>query len=294
MNIEHYQNFIKVVDTGNISSAARELLIAQPALSKQIKTLEEEFGTKLLTRGPRHVELTSAGKILYQKAKLIASLEEMVQNEIHSCILGNRGTLRLGLTLSYPDLFVENILEDFASLYPYVNYEIYEDSSDKLLELLKDNIVEVALIRTPSYVNPLFRSYKGVEETLMAVFHKDNPWLSPNLDSININLLKDVPLSVSRGFKQKVLDVFSDADITPVLLNVCTSRPTTIMWARMKKAVGLVTSTSANILETDILRCRPITGGDMSAKRSFTILKKHNLSSVAKSFLNFATEEAQF
>ena len=218
----------------------------------------------------------------------------MTQNEIQSCILGNRGTLRIGLTLSYPDLYVENLWEDFSSLYPHINYEIYEDSSDKLLNLLKDNIIEIALIRTPTHINPIFKSYNAVEETLMAVFHKDNPWLSSNLDTININLLRNVPLSVSRGFKQKVLDVFDDAGINPILLNVCSSRPTTIMWVRLKKAVGLVTTTSYKILETDILRCRPLTGGDMSAKRSFTTLKNHNLSSVAKSFLNFATDEANF
>ena len=68
MNIHYYKNFIKIAELGNISTASKTLLIAQPSLSKQIKTLETEFGTPLLKRNARNVELTTAGEIFYQKA----------------------------------------------------------------------------------------------------------------------------------------------------------------------------------------------------------------------------------
>ena len=294
MNVEHYRNFVKIVDRGTISSAARELLIAQPTLSKQIKLLEAELGTPLLKRGSRKIELTNAGQIFYEKAKLICSLEETVFNEVKATILGNRGTLRLGLTASYPDPFSEDLLRDFSFLHPYVNYEIYEASSIEIMDMLKNNIIEVGLIRTPPHINPIFKSYKAIEEQLMAVFHKDNPWLSPELDVIPIMMLKNVPLSISRGFNKKILEIFSDAGFLPILLSICSSRPTTLMWARQLRAVGIVTVTSPLALETDMLCCRPLTGGDMSTKRSFAILKERSLSTVAQSFLNFVTAEADF
>lgn len=294
MNLEHYRNFVKIVDTGTISSAARQLLIPQPSLSKQIKAIEKAFGTQLLKRGVRNIELTNAGQIFYEKAKLICSIDEMAQNEINASILGNKGTLRIGFTSSYPDLFVDELLKDFASLHPHIIYEIYEASSDELMDLIKDNIIEVGIVRTPTYINPIFKAYKGIEEQLMAVFHKDNPWFSPAIKAIHIQQLQGIPLSISRGFNEKVVKIFSDAGFPPTLFSVCSSRPTTLMWARHNCAVGLVTTNSAKALESDILHCRPIIGGDMSARRSFTILKKHDLSSVAKSFLNFATEEALF
>lgn len=50
MNIEYYKNFVKIAELGNISLAAKALLIAQPSLSKQIQTLEKDFGTALLKK----------------------------------------------------------------------------------------------------------------------------------------------------------------------------------------------------------------------------------------------------
>lgn len=294
MNLEYYSNFLKIVEVGTISKAAEELLIAQPSLSKQIQLLEKQFGTPLLKRGTRNVELTAIGQMFYEKVKLICSLNNMLQEEVHSSILGNKGRLRIGVTLSYPDLFAEAVFQEFSSLYPEIVYEIHETSSDEIMNLLKNNIIEIGLVRTPSYINPIFKSYKGVEETLMAVFHKDNPWIPTNIDAIPIKMLKGIPLSISRGFQNKVFEICSEEGFSPNLLSISSSRPTTIMWARMMKAVGLITTTSHKILETDILRCRPLTGGDVLAKRTFTVLKKRELSSVAKSFLNFATVDAAF
>lgn len=71
MNLTYYQNFVTIVECGTISAASRKLLIAQPALSAQLKALEREFGTELLERTARKVILTKAGKILYEKAKHI-------------------------------------------------------------------------------------------------------------------------------------------------------------------------------------------------------------------------------
>lgn len=295
MNIEHYKNFIKIVDLGTISTAAKTLLIAQPSLSKQIKMLEKEFGTPLLKRNARNVELTTAGEIFYEKAKLICEINNSCRDEIHNNILGNRGKLKIGITISYPDWYIDDLFKDFSELYPYITYDIREDSSEQLMNLLKNNIIEIALIRTPIHINPIFQSFGGIEENFMAVYHKNNPWLSQHVESISINQLKNVPLSISHGFKERVEQMFSEAGFEPKLLSVNASRTTTLMWVRLGKAVGLVTTKSFKDLEiTPTLICRPITGVNTKAKRSFVILKSANLSSVTKSFINFATERTFF
>jgi DNA-binding transcriptional LysR family regulator len=291
MNLEHYRNFMKIVETGGISAAARELIIAQPALSNQIKAMEKEYGARILKRSARRIELTDEGRILYGKAKLICALEEMARDEISACRTGNRGTLRIGFTPSYPDLFLEEILTGFNLWQPRVIYEIHEASSDQIMELLRNNIIEVGVVRTPAYINPVFKSYGAVKEQLVAVFHKSNPWLSPKLKTVPVKLLEGVPLSVSRGFKAKVLEICGDAGFSPSLFSVASSRPTTLLWVRNAKAVGLVTSPAASLLETGELCCRPLTGGDLSAKRSFAVLKEHRLSAITQKFLDFAAEK---
>ncbi|MFR6111031.1 MAG: LysR family transcriptional regulator [Dialister invisus] len=97
MEIDNYRNFLAIVEAGSMTSASEFVHIAQPALSKQLKSLEGYFGTKLIitTRGSKHLILTDAGKILYHKAKYICSLEDMARIEIDDISDGNRGTLRI-------------------------------------------------------------------------------------------------------------------------------------------------------------------------------------------------------
>ncbi len=295
MNMDYYKNFIKIADLGNISLAAKTLLIAQPSLSKQIQILEKEFGTPLLKRNARNVELTTAGEIFYQKAKLICEINNICYDEIHTSILGNRGKLKIGITISYPDWYIEDLFKDFSDLYPQITYDIREDASDRLMDLLRKGIIEVAFIRTPIHINPIFRSFGGIEENFMAVYHKRNPWLPQDVESISIQQLKDVPLSISHGFKERVEQMFNEAGFEPKILSINSSRTTTLLWARLGKAVGLVTTTSFKNLElTSAMICRPITGVNTIAQRSFVTLKDANLSAVTKSFINFAVGETIF
>lgn len=91
MEIDNYRNFLAIVEAGSMTSASEFVHIAQPALSKQLKSLEGYFGTKLIitTRGSKHLILTDAGKILYHKAKYICSLEDMARIEIDDISDGN-------------------------------------------------------------------------------------------------------------------------------------------------------------------------------------------------------------
>ena len=98
MNLEVYRNYVAIIDAGTISAASRELHIAQPALSNQLKALEAAYGTQLVERGPRHITPNNAGKILYEKARRMCQLEDAAQKEINASILGTKGTLHLGIT----------------------------------------------------------------------------------------------------------------------------------------------------------------------------------------------------
>ena len=79
-NLELYKTFYHVAKNGNITKAANELIVSQPAVSKSIKVLEEQLNTTLFTRNNNGVTLTTAGKIIYDKVKaamdLIASAED--------------------------------------------------------------------------------------------------------------------------------------------------------------------------------------------------------------------------
>ena len=112
MELESYRNFLAIIEAGSFTGAAECVHVAQPALSKQLKTLENFFGAKLIitTRGSRQLILTEAGRILYQKAKYICSLEDLARNEIDNIIGGAVGTLRISAANSRSSLFISTSL----------------------------------------------------------------------------------------------------------------------------------------------------------------------------------------
>jgi len=100
MNIEHYRNYIAIVETGSLTGAANKMHIAQSALSSMLKNMERSFGTTLIiaNRGIRKIELTDAGRILYEKARYICNLEELAYSEVADCADGGTGILRISLS----------------------------------------------------------------------------------------------------------------------------------------------------------------------------------------------------
>lgn len=113
--------FVRVAEVGQISSAARSLYVAQPALSQSIARLERRLGLELLERHPRGVELTPAGRIFFAKAKaaLQASAEAaLAAQALASC---HRGSLQIGFLSAPPPLLAPQFMDAFSSAYPEVD-----------------------------------------------------------------------------------------------------------------------------------------------------------------------------
>ena len=75
MRIELLRRFIVIAEELNLTSAAAKLFVAQPLLSKQLKQLEDEYGTKLINRTTTNMMLTREGELLYERAKMICDID---------------------------------------------------------------------------------------------------------------------------------------------------------------------------------------------------------------------------
>lgn len=291
MDFKHYRNFIEIVDAGSISAASRKLYIAQPALSNQIKNLEIAFGAKLLERNARSVSLTDPGNILYKRIKDILTLEDAAKKEIDECIKGCKGTLWLGLSPTLPDPKMSNLLLDFHELYPSINIEFFETNADQLVELLLKNIVEIIILRAPEYSYPKIKPFIIFEELMMAVFHRTNPWLATDLEYIPLSLLKDVPISTSRGFRKVIQESFEREGLIPNFLSVSTSRIASLIWAQRGTAVTIIPTSDAMNYENKEFCCRPIGPVHIHIQRLFAYLRERKISTQAKTFINFCIKQ---
>ncbi|MES2801857.1 MAG: LysR family transcriptional regulator [Bdellovibrionota bacterium] len=96
LNLSQLQTFVMVVSEGSMTAAADKLFLTQPAVSQQMKNLEDELGVELVVRGAKSIKTTAQGEVLYEHAKKILSLVQAAEISIKSVGAQLRGQLRIG------------------------------------------------------------------------------------------------------------------------------------------------------------------------------------------------------
>ena len=288
MDIEYYRNFIAIVDAGSISAAAKQICIAQPALSNQLKVLQKRFGAELLRvrRGGHSIELTDAGCILYNKAKFICSTERTALKEISDCQAGFNGTLKISLSPSMSINFIKNCLSDFCKQYPQINYELYEVPIDEQTQQLLEEKTEIGIANAPLKQAKRFETLFSRKERLIALFHKNSPYLADNKSNILLDDLEDMPLCLSRGCSELFLSVCSDSRIFPHVMSINTTKLSAIAWAEENTGVAIVPASATEMFSGELMR-KEIKDERLFLEMTLSIVKGRQLSEVAKTFINY-------
>lgn len=148
MNFTQLRYFVTVAQNRNLTRAAAELRVAQPAVSRQIKLLEDELGTPLLARHHRGVALTDAGVVLQRRSEFLLRQLDETRTEIMDLSDAPSGTLRLGCPPSLTRNLVGKPLERFLSRYPRVRVELQETISDQLFQSVLADQLDLAIVST--------------------------------------------------------------------------------------------------------------------------------------------------
>ena len=150
MTIKQLIYFLALVDAGQFTQAAASAQVAQPTLSRQIRTLESELGETLFTRAADGVRLTPAGQALLPLARRIVADTETARLEVSELSGLRRGRLRLGATPSLWVSVVADVLAEFHERYPAVGLRVAEGGSQDLVRDLERGQLDSALIIVPS------------------------------------------------------------------------------------------------------------------------------------------------
>ncbi|MBF8721615.1 MULTISPECIES: LysR family transcriptional regulator [Pseudomonas] len=162
-SIRQLRYFVEIAENGSFSAAAERLYIAQSALSRQIKELEQQLGTPLFERTARQPRLTAAGLAFLDRARhLLADLDkaERLAREIGQ---GLRGSLRLNHSSTVP--LTGRLLErlgGYLEANPGVSLEIAQQSSEAQLEDIAEGRLEIGLLRLP-----VLRQHQDVETHIL-------------------------------------------------------------------------------------------------------------------------------
>lgn len=149
VNFEYYRIFYVVAKTGNITKAANELMISQPAISKSIKNLEQQLGGTLFVRTKRGVVLTEEGKEFYRYIEQAIEFINNAENKFSDLMHLETGTIRIGISTTLTKNFLMPYLEKFHKLYPKIKIQILTSFSLELIEKLKNGLLDLLVLNLP-------------------------------------------------------------------------------------------------------------------------------------------------
>lgn len=177
MEFRQLSYFIAVVETGSISAAGRQVHVAQPALTRQIRLLEEDLGTRLLERHARGVSLTVAGKALYDEAVQLLDRRTRIKTRLLALGQGLIGKVSLGVTVTHlwvPE--VAGLLGRYRDRYPQVAFEVFPLLSGPQLERLREGSLDAGILYLDSAEQPGLETRLLQHDHLMLAVPEASKW----------------------------------------------------------------------------------------------------------------------
>jgi LysR family nitrogen assimilation transcriptional regulator len=200
MDLRQLRYFREVAAQRSFSAAARRLNVAQPALSRQVRALEEDLGLPLLIRTARGVHVTEAGERLRETADFVLRFLADVRTDLRTLSAEPSGNLLLGLPPSVAYLLAPRLLERTRAEYPLLNLRIIEGLSVFLMDWLESGRVDLAVLTDAGHTQGrrLERVALAEEEMVLA----GTPGLlgarGPTVTHADLEAL---PLILSAGFR---------------------------------------------------------------------------------------------
>ncbi|MBO8171908.1 MAG: LysR family transcriptional regulator [Bacillaceae bacterium] len=148
MDLHKLRCFIKVVEEGSISQAARVLNMTQPPLSILIHKLEKELNVTLFQRHGKRLIITETGKLLYEKGKSLLDKSEELVLELKEKDRGLRGTVRVGCITSANLFLIPDVIRQLMKEAPNVVTRVKEGDSSYILSELRNNNLDIGITRT--------------------------------------------------------------------------------------------------------------------------------------------------
>lgn len=204
MDYDQLASFLEVAKLRSFSRAAEKIYRTQPAVSAQVRLLEQECGERLFDRSGKKVLMTPAGEILHRYAQRILDLHKEALQAIAELNQTARGKLYIGANEATCLYVLPKTFARFKQQYPLVQISIYRNFSHKILQKVQEGAVELGIVTLPQSANnteviPLFR------DEMQVVVPASHP-LAKN-KSVTVEEVANYPLIVPKtGHTRVVLD----------------------------------------------------------------------------------------
>ena len=174
MDFHHLKYFVEVADQKSFSKAARNLHISQSAISRTIKSLEDELGVVLFMRNAKAVDLTDGGTIFLTHAKRVVFMFEHLKTDFENEFKLEQGSILIGLPPITDAPIFAQLLGEFKKYYPQIDLELYEHGSKKVEISVQEGLIDIGIICTKPHAKE-FDSFYLTSDPLHVILPKSNP-----------------------------------------------------------------------------------------------------------------------
>lgn len=174
MELKPLRSFVVLSEELHFGRAAERLCIVQPALSMQIKALEDELGVVLFDRDRHKVELSAAGKIFLPEAQATLAQAQRAMQRVKSADSGEIGSIRLGFVSSLLPSYLPRLIRELHASYPLIELELKDMPTPDQLAALRENKIDFGFIRLPTE-NKLVSTQQVLEESFIVVLPENHP-----------------------------------------------------------------------------------------------------------------------
>lgn len=287
-DLRRLQYFVAVARERNFTRAAERLHVAQPALSRQVRLLEQELGVELLHRTTHEFELTEAGEFLLERGPAVLSAADELWRSVGSYGTGERGQVMIAYGASASYETAPRLLHALAEGHPGLAIETAVKSVAEIVAGLSDGSIDLGLVRCPPHkVGFEARTIRHERQGL--VLRHDHRLGS--LDAVSFGELADEtlllhPREANPGHYDAVLGVCRERDVEPRVLLRSLSFDLTYGPIQRAEAVAIVGESSRLDLPEDLrwLPLSPPVSFDVSL-----LSRSHNRSPAADRMLDAAT-----
>lgn len=175
MDIRALKYYVELVKTKNFTRASERCFVSQPTISKMIRNLEVELDQKLINKNGRHISLTHAGMILYERAEKILSEMDQLQSELSDLKSLQHGHLTVGIPPMVGHLYAD-IIAQYHHLYPKIKLTIVEYGGRKIEQAIINGEIDLGITMLPVTNETVFTSKLTMSYPMMAVLPKNSTW----------------------------------------------------------------------------------------------------------------------
>lgn len=207
MDIRQLEYFMHVANTLNITHASMRAHVSQPALSRQIRLLEQELGAKLFTRKVRGVVLTDAGQRLVDRTRVLLASVGRIKNEIVSVADEPRGTVRLASSNSLSDILTARVVARYRQTYPLVSVHVTENTSMIVRDSIVNDHADVALFSDRESFTSLVKTPLATESLLLIAPREAGLELSKPVSAKSLTGLNLILTPFPNGLRRAVDEI---------------------------------------------------------------------------------------